>query len=115
MFRCSHRSPVVKERLVLVALVHSLIRVVLVNLVETSLQRLLELGWCGWDLGGWARRGLRKVEDLGRHGRRGGESEHAWSSMNRRGAPVCRGEHREASPEARVRHFQIVACGVGAV
>ena len=32
--------PVAKERLVLVALVHSLIRVVLVILVDTSLQRL---------------------------------------------------------------------------
>ena len=32
--------PVVKERLVIVALVHSLVRVVLVNLVDTSLQRL---------------------------------------------------------------------------
>ena len=39
--------PVVKERLVLVALTHSLIRVVLFNLVDTSLQRLLELGWRG--------------------------------------------------------------------
>ena len=33
--------PVVKERLVLVALIHSIVvRVVLVNLVDTSLQRL---------------------------------------------------------------------------
>ena len=46
--------PVVKERLVLVALIHSIVvRVVLVNLVDTSLQRLLELGWRA--LGGWAR------------------------------------------------------------
>ena len=33
--------------------------------------------------------------------------------MNRRGAPVCRGEHREASPEGGII-FQVVAwCGSG--
>ena len=38
--------PVVKERLVLVAFAHSLIRIVLVILVhDTSLQRLVELNW----------------------------------------------------------------------